>query len=199
MVSITALALASALSISSLNRAAEARCEAPVGVAVFETATSETPEASDDFSIDGHSELMAVVATNGERGYVYRDDFRCVESAVQDLGAEDPSIWYAQRTEELAAAFCDVSAERYGRELFDKGSVSESFDLLTRSDSGLDAAVELLNDCIANAHNDLHVDVEFLSATDFRELYDAAKARVRPILLVYEEDGVTQVGEFIVG
>lgn len=157
----------------------------------FDTAQNlENPE--------GQPDLVGVVATNGEFGYVYYDDL--YDASAGDLPSMSPEEAVRTQTERnarLAPAFKDAAAELYGAELLTEQDALDGLEMF-QSQEGMDGAVKLLNARMADASGG-RGSFQPMSEHEFQILYDSAVSAVGSSIPVYRSDGVTKIGEFSVG
>ena len=140
-------------------------------------------------------DLIAVIASNGERGYIYYDDFHAAEGMSDSIAKGNTLARCEDRDESLAQAFAEAVVDRYGFEVINSQDASDCLELLTAS-VGMDEALAALNEDIVEGNPD--IQIELLSDDEFRALYDSAKEMTDTSLPVYLEDGITQIGSFYV-
>ena len=155
---------------------------------------------SDAQSADAVPDLIAVVATNGQEGYVYKTDYN---AAMQVGMARNPdhAVWLmAQRSERIANAFVDSIESQTGpsqstisleNERADLGNVILDLD----TQSGDISFEELSTNDQANIISDLPDGID-------QSIVDNAWAKANKVddqvLPVYSLDGKTIIGEFII-
>ena len=146
-------------------------------------------------------ELVLVVATNGKEGYVYRDALEEVEG-----GSAEQLESMAARTQEQDEAFAEAlmgALEDSGRQVdreaidgfieesrFGAGSDCAAADLVEEIAAADDASAPSRSACSESDAKDVERDVE-------EALAEALRASGETIP-VYEADGTTVIGEFLV-
>lgn len=159
------------------------------------------------YSAEKNPDLIGAIATNGELGFIYYDDYLEAISGDVTLSPEQAVSRANDKTARMAEEFSEAAADLYGIDVLDQAMVEKSISFL---DEGAEVgeAAEILNSDIEQAvsktsrANDAQSTIDgvvpSISEDEYLELYLAAKESVGVKLPVYAEDGATVVGEFVV-
>jgi hypothetical protein len=138
-------------------------------------------------------DLILVVATNGETGYITKESFIITSRAASNPAEAD--IIMGEYRQNSARAFCDYVYQESGIEI-------DSNELLGLLEIGVD--IGLGNPWTSLAEHQKITVVNLLpegyQSTDFAQKAWDFAARANSITIpVYANDGITIIGEFIVG
>lgn len=145
----------------------------------------------------GQPDLIAVVATNGELGYVYYEDFYKSSTFGQKMSPQNSLELFKERKKKIARAFKDAISEFIGIDFLSMQDVEKSLDFLDEPD-GVNKAVNSINMIIKRNAEKSAIDIDEIDEHTFKVLYNQAKTEVSIIIPVYEKNGTTQIGEFVV-
>lgn len=175
---------------------------ADAGDKYLENESSQTYGTLEDvYAAEKNPDLIGAVATNGELGFIYYDDYNDVISGELSLGSEDALERQKKKDEKIAQAISEAVAEKYGEDFVSVQAVEESLDELTTVE-GMKGATETLNSAMEQslAQNTARSAEAFdqITEEEYLEMYVDAKQSIGVAIPVYAEDGKTVVGEFIV-
>lgn len=129
-------------------------------------------------------DLVRVVATNGEIGYVYYSEFyEHIKDEPTRTSEEVEAHSEAQR-EKYNDAFIEIASDRYGY----------TFENI---DEAIEAAQEG-PDAVAEAYS-RPLEGGAPHSEEYEAINEEAHRRIGVALTVYMDDGVTPIGEFILG
>lgn len=150
---------------------------------------------------EGQPDLVGVVASNGELGYVYYEDLYAVSVGdLPTMSAEEALQRNEERNAHMASALKDAAAELCGTEALTEQDALEGLALLDET-ADIDKVAHLMDGKIKqNTGTSVVSDLseEVVGIDEFLSLMDSAKNEVGIYLPVYAQDGVTQIGEFSV-
>lgn len=95
-------------------------------------------------------ELVSCIATNGERGYMYYEEYSAITQRDFELSSEELNSIMPDRTETIAKVFAETANTYYGYELLSIEEVKEALSLITSVD-GTEAAITLLEGDVRSA------------------------------------------------
>lgn len=140
--------------------------------------------ASDLETGEGTPDLVATRATNGKDGYCYTEELNAIRDLDLGLTKEQLAVVKPMQERRIAQAFCDLAATRYGVSDLNVEVAYAAFEGF----DGTDAAVSRACQTIAGGR---------LSEDQFKELYVAATEPPTIPIPVYESDGRTQIGVYM--
>lgn len=177
--------------------------ETPEGSAQLPLATNpsgQTYGSARDMSTPADQpDLIGVVATNGELGYVYYEDFYAATiQGVDNVELDESIARFEERDLKVAQALKESANEKYGAEVLTVEDALAALELMGTTENG--EAVELANDrAMQNAapFDISSARTNALDADTFDDMVFEARKATGSILPVYLSDGTTEIGEFL--
>lgn len=169
-----------ALFLSFAGSLAKTEAVDPFGSGRDGAGTIETNEAgqtygsisNDIYNPSANPDLIAVLATNGEAGYVYYSEFYDLIKDERRMPSDESIEKQQQKSDAYSKAYLEAASEYFGYEFNSLDEVFNAVESATQSRSSTEENISQI-------------------------LMERVREKIGAHLTVYLSDGVTPVGEFI--